>query len=180
MNDSIGNQGWIWIVIGLAIIIWAIHESSKDNQDDTTPTTKQCTEVEAIARKPSLNDLLDAIEWVESKGDPDAIGDGGAAVGAYQIHKIYVDDVNRIRAHQNLTRPSDFDEHGRIMLRNPFSYEARTDRTLSRLMTITYLMHYGGTPEEMARKHNGGPQGHKKESTLPYWEKVKSRMESVK
>ena len=39
----------------------------------------------------TFDDLLDAIEWVESKGDPAAIGDGGDAVGAYQIHKIYVD-----------------------------------------------------------------------------------------
>jgi hypothetical protein len=29
------------------------------------------------------------------------------------------------------------------------------------------------TLEDMARIHNGGPNGWKKESTKPYWEKVK-------
>jgi len=30
-----------------------------------------------------------AIMWVESKGDPQAVGDGGKALGPYQIHKAY-------------------------------------------------------------------------------------------
>jgi hypothetical protein len=44
-------------------------------------------------------------------------------------------------------------------------------------MANIYLNHYGGTIEEMARKFNGGPQGHKKKSTEAYWAKVKTRME---
>ena len=44
-------------------------------------------------------------------------------------------------------------------------------------MVTIYLRHYGGTFEEMARKHNGGPQGHKKECTKKYWEKVKTELE---
>ena len=47
----------------------------------------------------TFDDLLDAIEWVESKGDANAIGDGGE-LGPYQLKKIYVDDVNRIRKMQ--------------------------------------------------------------------------------
>ncbi len=115
----------------------------------------------------TFGDLLDAIEWVESKGKVDAIGDDGAAVGAYQIHKIYVDDVNRIW--EDL-----FHDDAPV-----FAYSERTSRTMSRWMATIYLKHYGGTFEEMARKHNGGPQGHKKESTKPYWEKVKARLEAV-
>jgi len=107
----------------------------------------------------SFLDLLDAIEWVESKGDADAVGDNGNAVGAYQIWKIYVDDVNR------------------ILGKKIFTYEDRWNKEKSRGMVATYLSHYGGTFEEMARKHNGGPQGHKKESTKKYWEKVKERLE---
>ena len=60
----------------------------------------------------SFEDLLDAIEWVESKGDANAKGDPimrttgfpkyeewteYRAVGSFQIWKIYVDDVNRIQ-----------------------------------------------------------------------------------
>jgi hypothetical protein len=111
----------------------------------------------------TFEDLLDAIEWVESKGNPLAVGDGGEAIGAYQIHKIYVDDVNRI-----------WRGHGRID--GFFEYDDRLSSNESRRMVAKYLKHYGGTFEEMARKHNGGPKGHLKESTKPYWEKVKARL----
>jgi len=113
----------------------------------------------------TFDDLLDAIEWVESKGDPRAIGDNGNAVGSFQIWKIYVDDVNRILKSHPVNG---------VYLQHP--YEHRLSKVLSRSMATTYLKHYGGTFEEMARKHNGGPQGHKKESTEAYWLKVKARM----
>ena len=118
----------------------------------------------------TFDGLLDAIEWVESKGDPCAVGDNGNAVGAYQIHKIYVDDVNRI-----------IQKDGVGHIKNlRFTYIDRTNKKKSRVMAWIYLNHYGGTFEEMGRKHNGGPQGHKKESTKAYWVKVKARMEDLK
>jgi hypothetical protein len=136
---------------------------------------------------PTFEDLLDAIEWVESKGDPNAIGDNGKAVGAYQIHKIYVDDVNRIGELSAISRKgaSWFHEQG---LYHMFKYEHRFSKQLSRIMTEIYTTYYAfgftGTPTEYletcARIHKGGPKGHLKESTLPYWEKVKARMESRK
>lgn len=108
--------------------------------------------------------LLDAIEWVESKGDANAIGDNGNAVGSFQIWPIYVDDCNR------------------ILGRNEFTLEDRKSRERSREMARVYLSHYCSevNPEKMARIHNGGPSGHKKESTKAYWLKVKARMENVK
>ena len=130
----------------------------------------------------TFEDLLDAIEWVESKGDANAMGDNGAAIGAYQIHKIYVDDVNRIRL---------INAGGEKKLCLTYNYEDRWSKRLSRGMVATYLLYYEGqTPtdlgrypfgnmswqERLARIHNGGPDGWKKESTKPYWEKVKARM----
>ena len=109
-------------------------------------------------KKATFEDLLDAIEWVESGGRWWAVGDDGKAVGAYQLHTIYVDDVNR------------------IICAKAFLYADRTDTVKARQMTAIYLKHYGGTFEEMARKHNGGPQGHRKPETLAYWEKVKNRL----
>ncbi len=119
----------------------------------------------------SFDNLLDAIEWVESRGDADAVGDNGDAVGAYQIHKIYVDDVNRILIKA---------------LREPtlYSFDHRYDPEYSRMMVEIYLSHYGtyerlgraATLEDMARIHNGGPNGWKKPSTEAYWELVKMRM----
>lgn len=108
--------------------------------------------------------LLDAIEWVESKGNINAIGDNGKAVGCMQIHKIYVDDVNR------------------ILGRNKYTYANRKNRDKSREMVKIYLTYYASkigrkpTYEDMARIHNGGPNGYKKLKTLWYWFKVKARL----
>jgi len=113
----------------------------------------------AFAEPP--DNLLDAIEFVESRGQSDAVGDKGNAVGAYQIWKIYVDDVNR------------------ILGQDKYSYDDRWDKGKSREMVRVYLRHYGkGSLESMARIHNGGPNGWKKESTKKYWLKVKARMEA--
>ena len=40
--------------------------------------------------------LLEALCLVESGGDPNAVGDNSEALGILQIHRVYVDDVNRI------------------------------------------------------------------------------------
>ena len=147
-----------------------------------------CDLLEAIARwqerQYTFGDLLDAIEWVESKGDSNAVGDGGDAVGAYQIHKIFVDDINRLTA--KMGRQGGFSAPIR-------TYEDRWKRDESRWMVRTYLLHYSDSYaphytdvlpmekyEMMARIYNGGPDGWKKESTIPYWNKVKAVMESVK
>jgi hypothetical protein len=101
--------------------------------------------------------LLDAIMQVESNGDSSAIGDRGNAVGAYQIHKIYVDDVNR------------------ILGKAKYTYDCRKDKAKSRRMTEIYIDHYGRgkTDLQKARIHNGGPRGHKKKVTIKYAQKIK-------
>jgi len=109
--------------------------------------------------------LLDAIAWVESRGDPRAIGDGGKAVGMYQIWKVYVDDVNRIYG-------------------TNYTYQDRFDPIKSREMTWLYISYYGRpertgrplNPETLARIHNGGPNGYKKQCTVTYWKKVQKAM----
>ena len=152
----------VWSITTL--IIEDIHEWAEVEESGSylPALTPALTTIRTAAKTATLDDLLDAIEFVESKCDADAIGDGGNAVGSFQIWKIYVDDVNRInRLHGNGTR---------------YMYGTRRSRKFSREMATIYLKHYGGTFEEMARKHNGGPQGHKKESTKAYWLKVKARM----
>ena len=156
----------------------------------------------------TFDDLLDAIEWVESKGEADAEGDWVQwfnretaffegeyrGIGSFQIHKIYVDDVNRILRNRNKDRHE-------IALQ--YTYDDRYNKAKSREMVRLYLwnwapdhrqsqladggiyidgsdhtdMYYFGT---CARIHNGGPNGHHKESTKAYWLKVKARMESAK
>ena len=115
-------------------------------------------------------ELLDAIEKVESNCNPNAIGDKGNAVGSFQIWEDYVKDVNS------------------ILGLNKYTYEDRYSREKSREMARIYLKHYGkryerltgkeATEEIYARIHNGGPRGwdKKKRATDPYWEKVKKHL----
>ncbi len=169
-------------------------------------------------------DLLDAIEWVESRGDANAVGDwtewkelsfdasvagssiigqgpkvtqikisndgkyhrrDAQAVGAYQIHQIYVRDVNRILA-----------LHG---ISSVYSYGDRYNKGKSRAMVMLYTEYYGTRAwdeiwelgifetdnkqegfmkyfELMARIHNGGPDGYRNPKTKAYWLKVKERL----
>tara|TARA_Y100001973_G_C5147650_1_gene306301 strand:+ start:922 stop:1149 length:228 start_codon:yes stop_codon:yes gene_type:complete len=60
-------------------------------------------------------------------------------------------------------------------------YESCYDKDYAEKVVLTYWQRYatskrlGRTPtnEDRARQHNGGPNGHKKESTIKYWTKVK-------
>lgn len=141
--------------------------------------------------------FLDAIEWVESKGDPQAVGDNGNAVGSFQIHERYVDDVNMIMKRY-------------VSGWQSIPYSDRWHRDKSRLMVTIYLTYYRDKMihsldsydtaddfECMARIHNGGPDGWRNDpqwfvrnrdyvleqaerkiaNTKAYWLKVKARME---
>jgi hypothetical protein len=90
--------------------------------------------------------------------DRTAVGDGGNAVGILQIHKILVDDVNRILGGS----PA-------------YTYDDRWCIGLSEQMCEIYLLHYGKeakTVYDLGRIWNGGPKGMSKDSTLAYIRKM--------
>jgi len=142
--------------------------------------------IDAPTNNPDIYDLLDAIEQVESGGNSNAVGDNGEAIGSFQIHKIYVDDVNRLIK----AEPIRYNWAGP---RSLYTYEDRWDREKSRAMTYIYILHYSSIAEwsgaerptimerfeAMARIHNGGPNGYKKKSTKAYWQKVKAAMTTI-
>ena len=109
--------------------------------------------------------LLRAISKVESNNKELAIGDSGKAYGAFQIHKIYVDDVNRFSVKK-------------------YKHTDAFNKKIAEEIVVKYLQHYGrryekitGRPvsrEALARIHNGGPDGWKKTATIKYWKKIKS------
>lgn len=103
-----------------------------------------------------IEQLLPALAQVESGGNPRAVGDGKKAVGLYQIWPIYVADVNRIAGKK-------------------YTLADRYDPIESAQMVRIYLKHYGRGKSiiDMARIHCGGPNGHRKEATKKYGEKVK-------
>ena len=117
---------------------------------------------------------------IESGGNSLAIGDNGEAVGALQIHTIFVDEVNRILWLQGRSER--------------FSYEDRIIVSRSIEMADIYLTFWGKKagisdfeklPDDdmviLGRIFNGNPsRGHKSSSTLPYAEKVITQLAKIK
>jgi len=102
-----------------------------------------------------LERLLDAIARIESRCDPNAVGDGGRALGAYQIHRVYWQD-------------------GTELLGVDWPYRDATDSKKARRVVKAYLLHYGKGKSliEMARIHNGGPRGHERKATVGYVRRI--------
>ena len=116
--------------------------------------------------------FLAALSWVESKHNPNAVGDNGKALGCFQLHKIHVRDVNR------------------IIGREQYTYADRRNPRKSAEMVVIYLNYYGrlyerktgkkATFEILSRIHNGGPNGWTKvRATNSHWRKVKSALAKI-
>ena len=108
----------------------------------------------------TISNLISALIIVESSGNDLAIGDGGKAIGPLQIHKAVVLDVNRFTG-------------------SHYRHQDMTNRAQARAVCEAYLRHYGkgATPEQLARRWNGGPTGDRKTSTEAYWAKVKKHLQ---
>lgn len=183
----------ILVLIGFALFTRLEPTTATTGEAETkeaAKATEGCFIEEPDPNRPqSFEGLLDAIKWVESRGDASAVCPDGCCIGAYQLAKIYVDDVNRIRK-----------------LKNKYYYEYdytdRFSKLRSRMMVCIYLQYYSEdkTIESMARIHNGGPDGWRDDpdwfvrnrkltlkqaqkkiaNTKAYWIKVKNRMEMVR
>ena len=149
MNKSLGMKLFIGCIFLVPISVIAL-VFSRDGLTGTEAPFNESLTIDTT-RCQTYEDLLNAIEWVESRGDANAIGDDGRAVGAYQLTKIYVDDINRLANIHNMD--------------TPFNYELRFNKEASRLMAIIYMTYYVNridgpiTDEYMARIHNAGPDG---------------------
>ena len=138
-------------------------------------TLEVCYEETIIEIKPKSipnvitdGDLLDALIFVESRGNDSAIGDrhlvGNEAVGALQIRPIMVREVNRICK--------------RIGSYQRFTLKDRFDRDKSVHMFLIWreFHHSDSSPEKIARNWNGGPKGYKIKRTEKYWNKIKKQL----
>lgn len=100
---------------------------------------------------------------VESGFDPNAVGDGGKAIGVLQIHPVMVDDINRIVGYKK------------------FTYKDRKIPSKSIQMAVIYFRHYERDLQDfeaLSRAWNGGPSWRKKRhKTDAYADKV---MELIK
>ena len=108
--------------------------------------------------------LLFALKMAESGCKSHAIGDNGNAVGILQLHKVYVDDANRILGYDK------------------YSYDDHYDNRKSEEMTIIVLTHCGSiyerrtgnvcTDEVLARIHHLGYSSIHKAVGDDYWRRV--------
>lgn len=115
------------------------------------------------AEEPDLTAFFHALAQVESNHDDNAVGDGGASIGRYQIQRPYWLDATEFTG-----------IGGR--------YEDVRDKAYAERIMRAYWKRYCPRAyrerdyETLARTHNGGPRGHKKRATLAYWEKVKAAL----
>lgn len=103
-----------------------------------------------------LSGLYGAIAEVESSR-------GSTSANVYQLRDVYIEDVNRIAG-------------------TTFTRADAENRDKAEYMMAIYWLHYGDLYqretgkepdfEVLARIHNGGPDGWRKESTRSYWQRV--------
>ena len=110
--------------------------------------------------EPIIEDkLISAIIQVESGGDTLAYNSKEDAVGCLQIRPIMVREVNR------------------LVGKDSFKLKDRWSKAKSIQMFNILRSHLkGATDEQIARTWNGGYNGHKKQSTIKYWKKVRKNI----
>ena len=108
-------------------------------------------------------DLIEAIIWVESRGNIFAHNKREDAVGCMQIRPIMVKEVNRILAKNGI----------------PKAYTLEDRWSKQKSIEMFYVIKSNTpnpTPEKLARNWNGGYKGYKCGCTLQYWDKVKEQL----
>lgn len=115
----------------------------------------------------TFNDLLNAIHKVESSGKKVGVpdGDGGKAIGPFQIWREYWQDA------------VEFDKSigGRYEDCRKYDYAVKVVRAYMRRYAAEFIRK--GDWESVARIHNGGPSGHRKSATDKYWRKVTKHLD---
>ena len=113
----------------------------------------------------NLMALIMVIIQVESSGNDLAVGDDGLAFGCLQMHSAYVRDASEY-AQKDWVHEDAFDRETSINIFIAYMSRYATEERLGRAVTI----------EDIARIHNGGPNGWKKSATEAYWKKVRKNI----
>ena len=117
------------------------------------------------------NRLLHAIRRVETGGEADpltAVGDNGASLGPYQISEAYYNDA--------VEQTSSLQDNGRTYQ----NVRGAGSCAYSEMVIQAYMDRYAtaailgrtATEEDIARIHDGGPNGYQEESTVSFWNLV--------
>lgn len=113
--------------------------------------------------KTDIDQFFYALATVESNHNDEAVGDGGASIGRYQIQKPYwidATELSRIGGEYKDVKKKEYAEKCMIAYWKRYVPEAWEEKNW----------------EVLAKVHNGGPKGHLKKATQAYWEKVKKHL----
>jgi len=109
----------------------------------------------------TVDQLLDAMYTVESTRGLILVGDGGKAIGPYQIWKAYWQDA--VEWDKSIGG----------------EYQDCMKKAYAEKIVRAYWKRYapkGATIEQLARIHNGGPKGGSNPKTVKYWNKIKKEL----
>lgn len=115
--------------------------------------------MEVVAAENVLADYFSALHWVEAEWKVGPIKGKDGELGPLQIREGFWKDS-----------------------KVPGKYSDCADLEYSKRVAIAYYEKWCPMALEMrdyeimARIHNGGPKGHRRSSTLPYWRKVRSML----
>ena len=111
----------------------------------------------------TIDTLLMAVMAVESNFDTMAYNEKENAAGVLQIRPIMVREVNRLLGEDKYTLKDRWSKAKSIEMFNVIRSHTKNP-----------------TDQKIARNWNGGYNGHKKQSTLRYWQKVKQQYKIIK
>jgi hypothetical protein len=112
-----------------------------------------------VVRSIPKDNLIDAIIYVESRGNTKAHNIKEDAVGCLQIRPIMLKEVNRLLGFNKYKLADRWSKAKSIEMFNVIKENTKKP-----------------TNEKLARNWNGGWNGYKKQSTLKYWYKVKEQL----
>jgi hypothetical protein len=146
-----------FIVVFLIVLIACVF-GGKESCGNHKTNIHSKTEIKNIV----TDELINALIFVESRGNDKAVNKQSGARGCLQLKPIYVKEVNRLYG-------------------TDYTFGDAFNRQKSIEIVKKYLNYYGSrieTPsyENLARIHNGGPNGHKKSFTKQYWVLVKKSL----
>lgn len=117
----------------------------------------------------NLDEVANMIALVESNGDVNAMGDNGKAYGILQIQQAYLTDVNKANGtNHRLIDLLGNRELSYWVFKEYMKIYARADR-----------LGHEPTVEDIARIHNGGPNGYRRASTIEYAKKLFAIIEKI-
>jgi|TARA_R110000744_G_scaffold98381_1_gene190067 hypothetical protein len=159
---------YIVIILWLGFVL-AIGKGERSTKERTIISVDSTSHIDDYTYS-KWDTFVDAVIYVESRGNDSAVGDNGKAVGCLQMHPIMVREVNRILAKYDIpttyTLEDRYSREKSIEMFNIISeeYYCCEDYTFTDYVEI------------VARRWNGGPRGDKKRSTIKYWNNVQKRI----